>query len=307
MSTSKILQYSKHIILLATGLGFFAPFVSSAVKPFLLPLLVLNIAAAVLRMDLSDLKTDFRKASISLWQPLWLMFLSPGIIFGIVSIGLAPDNLHLPLLVFAAAAPMTSTPALALLVRARLAFVAIGLLIGNILMPFTAPLFIGHALPPEAALNVETMMSRLGISIGGAIAIGVTARLLIGVERICAWRNHLDLTSLALVSLICIAVMDQSLALTLAYPGRAAQTLIAVIVVGFFLAFAGYFMFQKLGREARIGAALNSGLPNVGIMLAILGASATIETTLMVATTQTLVCLLTVVFSWSVGKAERIF
>ena len=304
MNLSALLQYSKYVLCIATALGFFLPFLSSAIRPFLLPLLALNVAAAVLRMEFSQIRADLQKVSISIFQPVWLMIVSPAVVLAAIMSGAVPENLHLPLLVFSSAAPMTSTPALALLLRARLAFVLIGLVIGNMLMPLTTPLFIAQALPPGSALDVKVMMLQLLASIGAAIVLGLAARITIGARRVGAWAGQLDAASLVLVSLISIAVMDQGLELTLAYPIQAAQTLIAVVVTGLLLASFGYFIFYKSEKDSRVGAALNSGLPNVGIVLAIIGASATTETIIMVATTQTLVCILPFVFARRAARPQ---
>ena len=259
---------------------------AAALRPWLIVFIVTTLALAVMRTDLLTLTAVLRRPGATMVQVIWLLALSPLVMFGVLLLVPVPEALRGPLILYAATAPITSMPAFALLFRLDAAFVLIGVTAAALLSPFTVPATAAIVMGDQISIGIVDLGIRMAMIIGGCYALGLLLRRVFGPRRIAGWSLQLNAIFVVAATLLGMAVMDGIVALALRDPGAMILTVGLLLGVCFLLFLLGMVLFLPAGWTTALGAGLNSGGRNISIVLAVVGASASDALIIVVAAAQ---------------------
>jgi hypothetical protein len=236
--------------------GVVLPDLAALLRPLLTPVVIGTLTLALVRLDWARMGTALRHPGLPLLLAGWLLLLSPGLVWaGSMLFGLPPD-LHL-LLVLQAAALAAVLPVLA-----------------TLLLPLTlTPLVL---LLADTGLRVDLSAFALRVTLVVIAPFVVAAALRAAVGRDRLRRNDPLVGGLNVLLLVvfAIAVMDGVTARLLAEPAYIGGLLFASCVAAVLLHAAGYFAFRWTGARSAFNAAILSGNRNMGLMLAITAGTA---------------------------------
>ncbi len=282
---------------------------AAALRPWLVVFIVTTLALAVMRTDMSTLTAVLRRPGSTLAQVIWLLALSPLVMFAVLLFVPVPEALRGPLILYAATAPITSMPAFALLFGLDAAFVLVGVTAAAMLSPLTVPATAAIVMGDQISIGIADLAIRLALVIGGCYALGMTLRRLIGPARINDWTLQLNATFVVAATLLGIAVMDGIVALAMRDLGAMIVTVALLLGVSFLLFVIGTLLFAPAGWTTALGAGLNSGGRNISIVLAVVGASASDALIIVVAAAQIPIFVLPILqkplIRWATRRASQ--
>jgi predicted Na+-dependent transporter len=259
---------------------------AAALRPWLIVFIVTTLALAVMRTDLSTLTAVLRRPGATMVQVIWLLALSPLVMFGVLLLVPVPEALRGPLILYAATAPITSMPAFALLFGLDTAFVLIGVTAAALLSPFTVPATAAIVMGDQISIGIVDLGIRMAMIIGGCYALGLLLRRVFGPRRIAGWSLQLNAIFVVAATLLGMAVIDGIVALALRDLGAMILTVVLLLGVCFLLFLLGMLLFLPAGWTTALGAGLNSGGRNISIVLAVAGATASDALIIVVAAAQ---------------------
>jgi predicted Na+-dependent transporter len=259
---------------------------AAALRPWLIVFIVTTLALAVMRTDLSTLTAVLRRPGATMVQVIWLLALSPLVMFGVLLLVPVSEALRGPLILYAATAPITSMPAFALLFGLDTAFVLIGVTAAALLSPFTVPATAAIVMGDQISIGIVDLGIRMAMIIGGCYALGLLLRRVFGPRRIAGWSLQLNAIFVVAATLLGMAVIDGIVALALRDLGAMLLTVVLLLGVCFLLFLLGMLLFLPAGWTTALGAGLNSGGRNISIVLAVAGATASDALIIVVAAAQ---------------------
>ncbi|MCY3996081.1 MAG: hypothetical protein OXF07_08065 [Rhodobacter sp.] len=255
-------------MLASVVIGGLAPPLAEAFRPFVVPVSVVMVVISMLRVDLAGLLGAFRR-------PVFLAF-ACGVILLVLPAATAltcfalaaPFWLATGLTYAAAAPPLSSAAAFAVLVRTDPARVTAISLPATIIAPFTVWLVTTSLPGLGSGVALLPLVTRLVAIILGALAFALLVRRLLGEDRVAGWAEGFDITTVLLVAAMGIGVMyDIGLTLRsnpLQWLGiLAATALLSWISMGLAIA-----LFWRAGREAAMAAGLCASVKNMAVMVA---------------------------------------
>lgn len=281
-----IVAHAAAIMVLGVLAGIVFQPLAAATRPFLVALLMTTLSLAVMRTDLSTLGSVLRRPLASIAHVAWLLVLSPLAMYGALLLLPVPEGLRGPLVLYAATPPITSMPAFAILFSLDATFVLIGVALSALLSPLTVPAVASLVMGDQLTISAIQLAIRLALMIGGSFVIGLALRRFFGAERIVGWSSGLDAVFVIVATLIGIAVMDGVVALAQAHPHAMAINVVTVFATSLAQVVLATLLFLPAGLPTALGAGLNSGPRNMGIVLGVLGAAASDEVVMVVAAAQ---------------------
>jgi bile acid:Na+ symporter, BASS family len=277
-------RYGAQGFALSIFLGLALPQFAAAARPLLPITIFLFVAMTFARADLTALKAALARPAAVIIAVLWLMLAPAAVMLAVFAMfpreSLDP-GLVLGLVIVAAAPPIMSGPAIAMMLNIPPTVLIAATIITTTAAPFTAPPLAEFILQGPVPLDRLTLMLRLLGLVGGAIIFAVVFRKLVGYERIKALKGELDGFGVVMYFLFAVAAMDGVTNAFLMRPGTVFTFLavaFAVAVGGFLLAWAALRAVMKPGDCFLMG--YGTGQRNMGALIAALGA-ATPETTFL--------------------------
>ena len=171
-----IVSFAVPIMLVGVLAGVVYQPLAAALRPWLVVFIVTTLALAVMRTDMSTLTAVLRRPGSTLAQVIWLLALSPLVMFAVLLFVPVPEALRGPLILYAATAPITSMPAFALLFGLDAAFVLVGVTAAAMLSPLTVPATAAIVMGDQISIGIADLAIRLALVIGGCYALGMTLR-----------------------------------------------------------------------------------------------------------------------------------
>ncbi len=201
-------RHARLVLALGVVLGLVLPGLGDFVGPALQLLVVLLLAAAMIRVDLLDVLSHLRKPGRLGFLLIALMLLLPLGVHGIVLLlGLDPV-LHLALVLVACAPPLASAPGMAALLELDDALVLNVMVLGTLIVPFTVPVITLSILDLPLDLDPLSLLGRLILTIGIAILVAALFRKLAGEARIKQNQDLLDGASALIMLIFAIVIMN---------------------------------------------------------------------------------------------------
>lgn len=264
-------------------IGLMLPQFAAAARPFLGVAIFIFVAMTFARVDLRALRVVLAAPGSLAFAMIWTT-LAPVLIIGAFILAVGRDNLDpglvLGLAIMAAAPPIMSSPAVAMLLGLAPTLLLTVVLVTTTAAPFYAPvaaeLIAGFAVP----LDVPVLIRRMVFLIGGAIVTAIVIRLILGEGRIRAHKAQFDGLGVVTYFIFAIAAMDGVLYAMMETPGRVALYLAIVFGIAFAGILTSMVLLRPLDPSDRFVLGYGAGQRNMGLLIAALGA-ATPDTTFL--------------------------
>lgn len=276
-------RYGTQGFVLAILIGLALPQFAAAARPLLAVTIFAFLATTFARIDLSALLALVRRPGPVALTGLWIIAVPPLVVLAIFAIvgreALGP-GIVLGLALYAAAPPILSSPAVAMMLNLPPTLLLAVVLTTTILTPLIAPFLVELVAGAAVPLDAGELVRRLVWLIGGAIVTAAVIRLTLGEARIRRRKASFDGLSVLFYALFAIAAMDGVLAAMIETPG-----LVAAMLAGLFgLAAIGFatslLALRGLPAGDRFVVGYATGQRNLGLLVAALG-TATPDTTFL--------------------------
>jgi BASS family bile acid:Na+ symporter len=268
--------------LLAAGIlvGLAVPPLAALFRPLTAPLLFLLTAVTLLKIEPRAILAEARRPRRLAAVLAWTMGLQPVLMAAITALLPLPRGLVEALVLWSAASPLISAPALAFLLGLEAPLALVGMTLGTVAMPLTLPPLALALLGIELRIGVGELMLRLGVFVGGALAVALVARRLVGPARM--ERAGLEISGLAVLFLVLfgVGVMDGVQTLVAERPLHVLLFVLVAFGATLLMLAVSAVLFAWMGMRPALSVALLGGYKNMAVVWASLGAAASPDLTL---------------------------
>jgi len=254
--------------------GIVLPDLAAALRPALTPVVISTLTLALLRLDWARMSAALRHPGLPLLLAGWQLLLSPALVWAAsLLLGLPPD-LHLLLVLQAAAPPIGSAPVFALILGLDGALAAVITVLATLLLPLTLTPLVVLLADTGLRVDLSAFALRVTLVVIAPFVVAAVLRALVGRERLRRNDALVGGLNVLLLVVFAIAVMDGVTARLLADPPYIGGLLLASCIAALLLHAAGYAAFRWTGARSAFNAAILSGNRNMGLMLAITAGTA---------------------------------
>lgn len=255
-------------------MGILFPFLGAVLRPYLTVAVFVLLSTSFLRMDMAAAKTYLQRPLLVLSATVWSAMLIPVLIWLVCLMfdlqERAPE-LYMGLMMQAAASPIMSAPAFALLLGLDVTLVLITLVITTAIVPLTVPLLVYLFIGPTLTISVLTLAAKLAGILCGAALTGFALRRFFGIAAIERQGQRLNGLNLIMLFVAAAALMRDVAERALNDP----LTVISFTFVAF-VVFSGILgvsmlVFLPAGKGRAMALGLMFSQRNVGLMLAATG------------------------------------
>ncbi len=285
------LEYlAKHAVACLAGgvlLGLVLPDLAALLRPALAPIVIFNLTGALLRLNFGEVAQFSKRPFLLISATTFALIASPLLMWLVLSPGYLPLGLSAALILMAAAPPITTAPAFALILGLDAAFAVFIVIACHLLTPLTLPLLAASLLGIELEISLIDLMLRLALLIGGSLALtAVLKKTLFKPAVVARHGRRIEGASVFGLILFAIAIMHGVPEMMLARPGFAALTILVAFIANAGLQAAGSLVFWWSGRRIALTVGHMAGNCNMGLILAVLGSGAPPEIVLFFALAQ---------------------
>jgi bile acid:Na+ symporter, BASS family len=255
--------------------GIVLPDLATLLRPLLTAAVIGTLTTALLRMDWNQLAQIAVRPALPAVMALWLLVLSPLVVWLVcVLLGVPPD-LRLLLVLQAAAPPIGSAAVFAMILGLDGAVAVIGTVVSTLLLPLTLTPLAGWLLP-GAGLEVDlgAFFARVTLLVVAPFLFAWLLRRALGTGLLNRNADSLGGLNVVLLVIFAVAVMDGVTGRLLADPGYIGTLLGLACVAAVVLHLAGFVLFRRAGLSGSYGAAILSGNRNMGLMLVVTAGTA---------------------------------
>jgi len=276
-------RYGTQGFAISIFLGLALPQFAAAARPLLAVTIFVFVMITFARVDLREVRRLLRRPGPLVLASLWLIAapaLLTGLVLALVGRETLDPGLVLGLAMLGAAPPIMSAPAVAMILGLAPTLILASVLVTTSLAPLVSPLLADLVAGAAVPLDLDVLIRRLVILIGGAVAAAAVLRLALGEARIRAHKAHFDGIGVLMYFLFAVAAMDGVLAAAMADPARVAGFLalaFALSLSGFALA---WLLLRPLPAADRFVLGYGTCQRNMGLLVAALG-QATPDTTFL--------------------------
>jgi BASS family bile acid:Na+ symporter len=274
---------------LAAGVlvGLAVPPLADFARPALAPAIVVNMTIALLRLDPQAVIGYLRRPGLLALFTGFALLVEPVLVL------LAARRLGLPpglvdgLVLMAAAPPIMSAAAFALIMQLDAAFAIATVVLTHALVPLTLPPLALWLLGIELDIGLLQFAGKLALLIGSAfLAAFVLRRWVFPAELL--ERSAAQLDGLAVIGLVvfAVAIMAGVTEFFIARPGFALLTIAVAFVANAALQVVGAVLFRRAGWLVSLTAGHMTGNCNMGLVLAVLAGHASTEVAVFFALAQ---------------------
>lgn len=266
--------------------GLALPPLADLVRPLLVPLLLVPLTIALVRLDWRALAAYGRRPLLIAMIAAWLLLACPLAVWAIARELPLPPALGTAVVLMAAAPPIVSSPAIALFLGLDAALTLVVVLATTALVPFTLPPLALGLLGLDIAIGRVEFMLRLAAFVGVAFAVAMVARRVLGAPWLARHGRALDGISVLNLVLFVIGIMAGVTDVLWARPQVVALTLLVAFVANVVLQIAGAIVAWPLGRPAALAMGWMTGNCNMGLVLVTLADKADFDVILFFAVAQ---------------------
>lgn len=254
--------------------GIVLPDLAALLRPLLTPVVIGTLTLALLRLDWARMAAALRHPGLPLALAGWQLLLSPGLVWAASALFGLPPDLHLLLVLQAAAPPIGSAPVFALILGLDGALAAVTTVLATLLLPLTLTPLVVLLADTGLRVDLSAFALRVTLVVIAPFVVAAMLRALIGPDRLRRNDPLVGGLNVLLLVVFAIAVMDGVTARLLAEPAYILGLLFASCVAALLLHAAGYLAFRWTGARSAFNAAILSGNRNMGLMLAITAGTA---------------------------------
>jgi len=260
-------RHSALFLALGVLIGLAFPALATAVRPLLLPSLLVPLTVALLPLDWGHLRDYFRRPSLLAIVTAWLLVISPLIAWLALRLTELPPALVSAIVLMAAASPVTMCATISLILRLDTALAVVGIVVATALMPFTLPALALPLLGLELEIDLGTFVRRFIQVVGVAFGVALILRWTIGQQRLERGAHALDAIAVLSLLVFAVAIMDGVTAAAIERPSYVLGTVAAAFGANLALQLAGALAFWRLGIRRALTVGLLTGNCNMGIIL----------------------------------------
>ncbi|MFA6965096.1 hypothetical protein [Bosea sp. (in: a-proteobacteria)] len=301
-------RYGTQGFALSIFLGLALPQFSAAARP-LLPVTIFCFTTIVfMRADIGIITGLLRAPGKLILTCLWLVA-APVVVVGgaflIVGRDAIDPGLLLGLAILAAAPPIMSSPAVAIIYGFEPSLIIAAVIITTIASPVVAPMLVELLAGSAVPLDRWALTLRLLLFVGGGMTAAAVIRWWLGVARIRAMKANLDGFGVLMYFTFAIAAMDGVTQAAIAAPHRVAGFLTCAFAVSVIGLVVSYLALHFLRRSERFMVGYGAGLRNMGMIVAALGAGVPPSTFLFFALAQFPIYLMPWLLRGLAGRIHR--
>jgi BASS family bile acid:Na+ symporter len=263
-------RHATRVLFAGVFLGLAVPPLAAAARPYLLPGVMVLLTAMLLRIDWGSMGAYLRRPVLATALVAWLLAGAPVVAWLILLPAGLPDSLTVALVLMAAAPPILSAAAIAVLLGLDGALAIVAGLIATLLTPLTVPPMALLLLGLELDISVLAFMGRLAAIVGPAFVLAFALRKGLGDARLARYRPEIEGFVVMVMLYFGVAIMDGVTARLLAEPAIVIGWTLAAFVANPLLQLLGGLAFAWLGRRGALTVGLISGNCNMGLLLAAL-------------------------------------
>lgn len=252
------------------------PPIGALLRPFLTATVFILLGIAFARVDIIALRNHFRRPRLVCGAIFWYSFAVPaamGLVCTIIDLPIKAPELFVGIMLQAVTSPIMSAPAFAALVGLDATLVLVALVGCTALLPITAPLFTMIFIGPTLSITPSGLALKLLILIAGAAFCGALARSLVGVPAISRYRAEIDGINVVLLFVFAAVIMENVGSYLLSHPLAACSITALAFVIYFLLFVLTVPVFRAAGRTNAFSIGLLTSQRNIGLMLAVTGAT----------------------------------
>lgn len=258
-------------LFLGVFLGLVLPGLADLARPLLAPCVVLLLIATLLRIEWEDLVRHARRPAVILAVILWLLLVSPVLIWAlIVPADFLPASLATALVLMAAAPPILGATSIAIILGLDGALIMVATLLASLLAPLTIPPLALALLGLELEVSLAELTLRLAAVVFLAFAGALLLRRLLGRAWLQDHARHLDGLVVVVMLVFAVAIMAGVTDTLLARPATVALWVGAAFVANPMLQAVTALAFAWLGRRQALTVGLAAGNCNMGLLMAAL-------------------------------------
>jgi BASS family bile acid:Na+ symporter len=262
--------HATQVLCIGVFLGLALPGLAAVVRPLLAPSVVALLTAALLRVDWRAMGDYARRPWLTSALVLWLLLVSPVILWLMLRLAPLPGELNTALILMAAGPPILVAASIAMMLGLDGALAIVASLITTLLTPLTLPPLALALLDLELSVGVVDLMLRLTAVVAAAFAGAAVIRRLAGPAWLTDHAPHIDGVIVVFMLIFAVAIMDGVTAALIARPWTVALWTAAAFVANPLLQVLGMVVFGWLGRRGALTVGLLSGNCNMGLLLAAL-------------------------------------
>jgi BASS family bile acid:Na+ symporter len=301
-------RYGTQGFALSIFLGLALPQFSAAARP-LLPVSIFCFTTVVfMRADIGVIAGLVRRPARLLLCSLWLVA-APVTLIGaavlLVGREAVDPGLLLGLALLAAAPPIMSSPAVAIIYGFEPSLIIAGVILTTVASPLVAPVLVEFLAGSAVPLDRWVLTGRLLFFVGGGMATAALLRFWLGTAKIKAMKANLDGFGVLMYFIFAVAAMDGVTRAAVENPARVALFLACAFAISAAGLLAGYMLLRNLSAPDRFMVGYGSGQRNMGLLVAALGAGVPQNTFLFFALAQFPIYLLPWMLRGVAAKIRR--
>lgn len=255
-------------------IGILFPFLGTVFRPYLTEAVFVLLSTSFLRMDMGAAKLYLQRPLLVVCATFWSAIFIPILVWLVcLLVGLQENfsELYLGIILQAAASPIMSAPAFALLLGLDVTLVLITLVITTAIVPLTVPVLVHLLIGPTLTISALALALKLAGILCGAAAVGFALRWYFGTIAIERQGQRINGLNLIMLFVAAAAMMRDVGERAMSDP---------LIVLGFtllaFVVFSGLLglsllVFLPAGKGRAMALGLMFAQRNVGLMLAAAG------------------------------------
>ncbi len=250
--------------------GLALPWLADLVRPLFVPLLLIPLTLALMRLDWQAFKAYGRRPVLIAAILAFLLLLSPVLMLFVLKPFGLPTALNAAIVLMAAAPPIVSAAAISFILGLDAALAVIIIVLSTALVPLTLPPLAFILLGIQVEMSLPEFMARLALLVGSAFVAALVLRKVTSP----AWRIEkarlLDGMSVLVLVLFAVAIMAGVTDKMLQSPGYVALTTVAAFIANLSLQALGYGVGRvvfRLGPPASATLALLTGNCNMGLVM----------------------------------------
>ena len=279
-------RHAAWVLALGVFTGIVMPGAASALRPGL-PLAVGGLLVlSVMQADYPEFRRQLRRPAVPATAAVFILCALPVLTWLLLPAFGVPESLRTPIVLMAAAPPIMSAPAMALLLRLNVPLMLAIVVPATIAAPFTLGAVAEAFVASGLRMDPVNLAFRLATFIIGCFLVGAILRRLLGAARIEKQKPLLDVIGLVFFLTFAVAVMDGVGARLEQQTLYVTSVLALSFLVHLLLQMAGGAAFYFTGMHSAFTIAFACGNRNMGLLLAVLPQGAAPDTLLFLAVAQ---------------------
>lgn len=254
--------------------GLALPALAEFLKPAFVPLLLIPLTLALMRLDWQAFRAYSLRPGLILTLLIFLQVICPLLMLALLAPLHLPEALTAAVVLMAAAPPIISAAAIALILGLDVALAAIVVVLATALVPLTLPPLALLLLNITIEMSLVEFMGRLALLVGLAFGVALVLRRVVAASWLARNAKMLDGISVLNLVLFSITIMAGVTDKIRSDPAYVVLSILIAFIANLLLQGIGYGLGRLLFRLPPVAAVtlgLLTGNCNMGLVMVALG------------------------------------